>query len=185
MVQKIGRFNKNVLVATNSQGVLNFFLDHPGREFIEKEVQKAVGISKSGTNYALRELASAKFLFIYKKGNVHFYSLNYKSPAVKQLKVLKTIIYIQPILEKLERLSSKVILFGSSARGEDVADSDVDLFVISNNKREEIERQINNLRFKRRIQLLVRTELGHTELKVKDPTFYEQVQRGTILWEKE
>ena len=176
---------RNILVATNSQKVLDFFLCHPGREFVEREVQKSTRISKSGINYALRELARTDILFRKRKGKMYFYSLNYKHSVVKQLKVLKTIIYIQPMIEKFEKLSSRIILFGSSSRGEDIKDSDVDLFVVSNSKKEEIERQINQLRLKRKIQLVVRTELGHTELKSNAPTFYEQIQRGIVLWEKE
>lgn len=86
--------NRNILVATNSQKVLNFFLDHPGKEFVEKEIQRAVKISKSGTNYALRELVQADFLSRNKKGKQNFYSLNYKDPIIKQLKVTKVIIQI-------------------------------------------------------------------------------------------
>ncbi|MFQ6083681.1 MAG: nucleotidyltransferase domain-containing protein [Candidatus Aminicenantia bacterium] len=177
--------NQKILVATNSQKVLNFFLDYPGKEFVEREIREALGISKSGANYALRELIKTNFILMYKKGKIHLYSLNYKNPVVKQLKVLKTIIYIQPILKKLERLSSKVILFGSSSRGEDIEDSDMDLFVVTNNKKEKIEAQINKLKLKRKVQLVVRSELGEIELKDNDPTFYEQVQKGIILWQRE
>jgi len=191
MVQNIGLKdnimdkNKNILVTTNSQKVLNFFLDYPGKEFVEREIREVVSISKSGTNYALRELVKSNFINMYKKGKIHLYSLNYENPVVKQLKVLKMIIYIQPVLKKLESLSSKVILFGSSSRGEDIKDSDIDLFVISNNKKEEIESQINKLKLKRKVQIIVRTELGETELKEKDPIFYEQVRQGIILWQRE
>lgn len=176
---------QNVLIVTNSQKVLNFFLNCPGQELTEREVQKTAKISKSGANYALRELVKVDTLFRNKKGKMCFYSLNYKNPIIKQLKTLKAIIYIHPIIKKIKELSSKIILFGSSARGENVADSDMDLFVISNNKKEEIEKEINKLKCKQKIQLIVRTELKHTELKIKDPTFYEQVQRGIILWERE
>ena len=176
---------QNILFATNTQKILYFFLDHPGKEFVEREVRKAVGISKSGANYALRELVRGNFIFRYKKGKIHLYSLNYKNSVVKQLKVLKIITYIQPIIKKLQKLSSKVILFGSSSRGEDIEDSDIDLFIVSNSKKEEIEAQINKSRLKRKLQIIVRTELGEIELKDKDPTFYEQIQRGIILWQKE
>jgi len=176
---------KTVLVSTNSQRVLDFFLDYPGKEFMEKDLQRATKISKSGINYALRELSTTGFLFRNERGKIYFYTLNYKNPVIKQLKVLKVIIQLMPVIKKLEKLSSKVVLFGSSARGEDVIDSDIDLFVISNLKKEEIEKQIYRLRFKRKIQLVVYTELGHTELKRKDPVFYAQVQQGIVLWEKE
>ncbi|MBU2541146.1 MAG: nucleotidyltransferase domain-containing protein [Candidatus Omnitrophica bacterium] len=176
---------KSILVATNSQKVLEFFLDHPGRELTEKETQNSVKVSKSGTNYALRELAKANFLLRDKKGKMSFYSLNYKNPAIKQLKVLKIIMFIQPIIKKLAVSSSQITLFGSSARGEDISDSDIDLFVISNSKKQELERVIEKIRLKRKIQLIVETELFHTELKVKSPDFYEQVQRGIVLWRRE
>lgn len=175
---------KIILVSTNSQKILDFFLGYPGKDFIEKEVQRATKISKSGVNYALRELSQTRLLFKNKKGKIYFYTLDYKNSVIKQLKVLKVIIQLNPLLRKLEKLSSKVILFGSSARGEDVIDSDVDLFVISNYKREEIEKQIESLKFKRKIQLVVHTELSHTELKRKDSVFYEQIQQGITLWEK-
>lgn len=176
--------NQNILVSTNSQKVLNFFLDHPGKEFVEKEIQKTVKISKSGTNYALRELVRANFLFRNRKGNQHLYSLNYKNPVIKQLKVTKTIIQIQSLLEFLKRLSSTVILFGSSSRGEDITDSDIDLFIVTQNKTE-IEREIKKFRFKRKIQPVFRTELKYTEMKQTDPVFYEQVKPGIVLWEGE
>jgi len=176
--------SQKILVATNSQKVLNFFLDHPGEEFVEKEVQKITKLSKSGTNYALRELVRANFLSRYKKGKMHLYSMNYKNPLVKQLKVLKTIVQIQPLLKRLERLSSRVILFGSSSRGEDIADSDVDLFVVTHNK-EGIEETVKNFKSKRNIQAIIRTELKYTEMKQTDPVFYDQVSKGIVLWEAE
>lgn len=176
--------NQNILVSTNSQKALNFFLDQPGNEFTEKEIQKVVKISKSGINYALRSLVKAGFLSMYKRGKMHFYVLNYKNPIVKHLKVVKTIIQIQPLLKGLEKLSSKVILFGSSSRGENIADSDVDLFIITHNKTE-IEREIKKFRFKRKIQPVFRTELKYTEMRQTDPVFYEQVKQGIVLWEGE
>jgi predicted nucleotidyltransferase len=174
-----------ILVATNSQKVLEFFLGHPGREFTEKEAQTAVKLSKSGTNYALRELVQANLLFKDKRGKMSLYSLNYKNAVIKQLKVLKIIMYLQPIIKKMAAFSSRIALFGSSSRGEDISDSDIDLFVISNSKKSELEKAIGRIKLKRKIQLIVETELAHTELKVKSPDFYEQVQGGIVLWRKE
>lgn len=174
--------NRNILVATNSQKVLNFFLDHPGKEFVEKEIQRAVKISKSGTNYALRGLVQADFLFRNKKGKQNFYSLSYKNPIIKQLKVTKIIIQIQPLLESFKKLSSKVILFGNSSCGEDIVDSDVDLFIVTHNK-VEIEEKFEKFRFKRKVQPIFRTQLKYTEMKQTEPVFYGQVSQGIVLWE--
>jgi len=175
---------KKILIATNTQKVLDFFLDHLGKELTEKEIQAFVKISKSGVNYALKDLVSSGALYRIKKGRMSFYSLDYKIPSIKQLKILKVIICLEPIIKRLEKLSSQIILFGSSAHGEDISDSDIDLFIISNFQRDDLEKEIKKVKLKRKIQLIVKTELGHTELKTKDPDFYEQIQRGIVLWKK-
>ncbi|MCD6413698.1 MAG: nucleotidyltransferase domain-containing protein [Elusimicrobia bacterium] len=176
--------SQDVLVATNSQKVLNFLLDYPGEEFVEKEIREAVKISRSGTNYALKELLRAKFLFRTKKGKQYLYSLDYKNPIVKQVKVCKVIIQIQPLLQTFKKICSKVVLFGSSSRGEDVSDSDIDLFVISHNKHE-IENTVNSFKSRRKIQVVIRSELKYTEMKKADPVFCKQIESGIVLWEGE
>ncbi|MBU0477652.1 hypothetical protein KKC91_03695 [bacterium] len=42
---------KNILVATNAQKVLHFLIDHPIRDFLESEIQKATNnIDFTATN---------------------------------------------------------------------------------------------------------------------------------------
>jgi len=175
---------KNILVATNAQKVLHFLIDHPIRDFFESEIQKAAKISKSGVNYALRELVTTDFLFRTKRGKAFFYTLNHKNIVVKQLKVIETIDQISGILKKLKPLSSKIVLFGSSSRGENTPDSDIDLLIISRNK-EHIIQQIKSHQNKRNIQSIVYSNLNFIEKKKTDPIFYEQVNKGTVLWEEE
>ncbi|MFH1729804.1 MAG: nucleotidyltransferase domain-containing protein [Pseudomonadota bacterium] len=115
---------------------------------------------------------------------MHFYTLNHKISVIKQLKVLKTINSIQPIVKKLAPLASKIILFGSSSRGENLIDSDLDLLIISNNLKEQIEASLGKLKRKMNIQTIILTESGLLELKTKDPTFYEQILKGINLWDQ-
>jgi len=173
---------KNIIVATNAQKILYFIIDHPIRDFLESEIQKATKISKSGVNYALRELITTDFLFRIKRGKTFFYTLNHKNLVVKQLKVIETINQLNSILEKLKPLTSKIILFGSSSRGENTADSDIDLLIISHNK-DIVLKQINKYKGKRKIQSIIYTNLSFIEKKKTDPIFYEQVNKGIVLWE--
>ena len=175
---------KNILVTTNAQKVLHFLIDHPIRDFLESEIQKAIKISKSGVNYALRELVTTDFLFRTKRGKAFFYTLNHKNIVVKQLKVIETIDQISGILKKLKPLSSKIVLFGSSSRGENTPDSDIDLLIISRNK-EHVMKQIKSHRNKRNIQSIVYSNLNFIEKKKTDPIFYEQANKGIVLWEEE
>jgi predicted nucleotidyltransferase len=176
---------ERILTATNSQKVLDIFLDYPEKDFTRREVQDFVEVSKSGVNYSLRELSDANLIDRRKRGQFYLYSLDYDSPIIKQLKVLKNIIYIQPVVDRLKSSSSEIVLFGSSSRGEDVGSSDIDLFIVSNSSRKKIEEEVSRVKLNREVQVVVKSELKYLELKKEDYTFYEQVQRGIVLWMKE
>ncbi len=173
---------KNILIATNAQKVLYFLIDNPMRDFLEGEIQQATKISKSGVNYALRDLVTTDFLFRTKRGRSFFYTLNHKNLVVKQLKVIETINQLNSLLEKLISLSSKIILFGSSSRGENTPDSDIDLLLISRNK-DLILTEIKKYKDKRKIQPIIWTNTELLEMKKTDPVFYEQINKGIVLGE--
>lgn len=173
---------KNILFYTNSQKVLEFILKYPFKDFMEGEIQNALEISRSGINYALRGLLKADFIFRDKRGKIYFYTLNHRNPVVKQLKVIQIIISMEPLYNKLKNISSKIILFGSSCRGEDTVDSDIDLFIVSRSP-DEVETQIKKFHTRRKIQAVVRSNLKFNEMKQTEPDFYQQVIIGIILWE--
>jgi len=173
---------KTILIATNAQKVLHFLIEHPIRDFLECEIQKKTKISKAGVNLALRDLVTTDFLFRTKRGKTFFYTLNHKNLIVKQLKIIKTINYLNGLLKKLKPLASKIILFGSSSRGENTPDSDIDLLIISHNKGS-VQEQIKILKSKREIQPIICSNIEFLEKKKKDPIFYEQVNKGVVLWE--
>ena len=171
---------RNLLITTNAQKVLYFLIDHPVKDFLESEIQKTTKISKSGINYALRDLGAGGFLFRSKRGKAFFYRLNHKNLVVKQLKVIETIIHLNGLLKKLKPLASKIILFGSSSRGENTPDSDIDLLIITHSKNS-IQNQIEKVRSKREIQSVICSNVEFLEKKKTDTVFYEQVNKGIVL----
>lgn len=173
---------KDVLFFTNAQKILRFILHYPLRDFLEKEICRAVQVSKSGVNYALKHLEKEGFVFCNKRGKVCFYSLNYKNPVIRQLKVLQVVLELEPLCEILKDISSHIILFGSCCRGEDTQDSDIDLFIVGR-QREEIESAVKRFRLPRKIQLIIRTPMKFSEMKKTEPDFYQQVMCGITLWE--
>jgi len=173
---------KNVLITTNTQKILHFLIDNPMRDFLQSEIQQATRISKSGVNYALRELVATDFLFRTKRGKTFFYTLNHKNLVVKQLKVIETINQLSGLLKKLIPLSSKIILFGSSSRGENTPDSDIDLLLISRNK-DLVLAEIKKYKGKRKIQPIIWTNTDLIEKKKTDPVFYDQINKGLVLGE--
>jgi len=175
---------KKILVATNSQKTIDFLIKNPGEEYLSREIQKATKISKAGTNFALRDLVKAGLVKRQKRGKVYLYSIDFYHPVIKQLKVLRVVVSLTPLLKKIKRESRKVLLYGSSSRGEDIKESDIDLFVVTNSS-QVVEELIKASSLSKKIQLTTRTPLKYVEMEKTDPTFYREVEQGIVLWDAE
>ena len=176
-----GKFD--LLKTSNSLKVLSFIAGHPGENLLAKEIQKATGVSSMGVYLALKEFEAVSYVLADKKGKSFTYRLNHKNPQVKQFKVLKNIMELGPLVEKLREFSGKIILFGSAARGEDGAGSDYDLFIETQDK-DSIEQLLG--RFKgRKIQAKLAGAVELSDMKRNDTVFYNEVMRGITLWESE
>ncbi|MBU0693726.1 MAG: nucleotidyltransferase domain-containing protein [Candidatus Omnitrophica bacterium] len=173
---------QNVVVTTNSQKALNFLIQNPGKQWTANEVQKGIKISKAGINVALRKLVKEKLVFREKRAKIFLYFVDHSNPVIKQLKVLQTIMILQPLIVKIKGCSEKTVLFGSCARGENLPDSDVDLFVLTNAK-EEIKRYLGKFSLRKKLQPIIRSPLQFSEMETKEPVFFEEIVRGITLWE--
>lgn len=173
---------EKILFTTNSQKILEFLIQTSGEEYLSREIQIAVKTSKAGTNFALNDLVGAGFIKRKKRGKMYLYAVNFDHPIIKQLKVLKVIISLNPSLKKMRRKSQKIILYGSSSRGENTKDSDIDLFVVTNSL-PEVEKIVKNSFKGKVIQLITRTPLKYIEMEKTDPIFYTEIERGIVLWE--
>jgi predicted nucleotidyltransferase len=173
---------KDLLIATNSQKALDFLISNPGREYLAMDIQKSIGISRAGTNFALRDLVKADAISMKKRGKVHLYVLNHRHFVIKQLKILKTVVSLTKLISKLSYDAKKIILYGSASRGEDTRDSDIDLFVIANIP-DVIRKIVENYKPGRKIQLTIRTPVKYAEMPKTDPVFYGEIERGIILME--
>src|SRR3989338_8861128 len=121
----------DIFGATNSLKVLSYLAEHPGKEFLSSQIQKATSISRAGVYIALGELARQNLISKAKKGKLLFYSIIYDDSAIKQFKILKNVLALRPLVSKLKGLSKKIILYGSTSRGENDPTSDIDLFILS------------------------------------------------------
>ena len=173
---------RKILVATNHQKVLDFLIQYPGNEFFEKEIKKEAKISKSGVNFALRDLVKKQLVKKQKRGKISFYSVAFDHPIVKQLKILKTLINIEPLMKKIKKSAIKIILYGSCSRGENTNESDIDLFIVTNNSYS-IKEAIMKNKLSKRLRQIIRTPLEYVEMEKTDPIFHKEVELGITLWE--
>ena len=120
------------------QRVLALLYGNPGRSFFSNEV---VALAKSGTGAVQRELASlaqAGLLTVTSQGNQKHYRANEAAPVFAELRglVLKTSGLVDVLRSALAPLAPEIdaaFVYGSVAKQNDTATSDIDVMIISDN----------------------------------------------------
>jgi predicted nucleotidyltransferase len=175
-------YMKNSLVSTNAQKALNFLIQHPGKQLLANEVEKSTRISRAGVNFALRKLAKEKLVLREKKAKIYLYSVDPTNSVIKQLKVLRTVLLLHSFINKIKTFSQKVVLFGSCARGDNIANSDIDLFILTNSPKT-IEEEIKKTNLKEKLQPIIRNPTQFIKMEKEESVFFEEIERGITLWE--
>ena len=174
----------NILLSTAAQQVWDFLCRHPQEAFFSAEAANRTLLSKGGVNQILRTMARQGLLQTEKKGRMVFYRVDSKSPLIKQFKVFRNVTLAEELIKKIKFFSEKIILFGSCARGEDTPESDLDLFVVGREK-DKMRKLVAPQKEGRKVQWIIKTPQEFIVLNKKEPVFYEEIQRGVILWDKE
>ena len=118
------------------QRVLAVLFGSPDRSFYANEL---IALARSGTGAVQRELASllaAGLVTVRDQGNQKHYQANAASPVFAELRglVLKTVglaDVLRAALAPLEDQVAAAFVYGSVARREDTAASDVDVLIVS------------------------------------------------------
>ncbi|MBC7680880.1 MAG: transcriptional regulator [Ferruginibacter sp.] len=118
------------------QQVLAVLFGTPDRSFYANEV---IALAQSGTGAVQRELAGlseAGLLTVRKQGNQKHYQANASAPVFAELRglVLKTMglaDVLRSALAPLARQVDAAFIYGSIARQQDTAQSDVDVLIVS------------------------------------------------------
>jgi predicted nucleotidyltransferase len=126
----------NALFPRVRQRVLAVLFGTPDRSFYANEV---IALAQSGTGAVQRELAGlsqAGLLTVSKQGNQKHYQANADAPVFAELRglVVKTIGVADVLRTALQPLAAQIeqaFVYGSVARQQDTANSDVDVMVVS------------------------------------------------------
>ncbi len=118
------------------QRVLAVLFGNPGRSFYANEI---IALAESGTGAVQRELArlaGAGLLTVSRSGNQKHYQANSATPIFEELRgiVLKTLGLVDLLRAVLAPFVPEIgaaFVFGSIAKNQDAADSDIDLFILS------------------------------------------------------
>ena len=126
----------DALFAKVQQRVLGVLFGNPRRSFYANEV---IGLARSGTGAVQRELKrleASQLVTVTRVGKQKHYQANTASPVFDELRslVLKTTGLADVLRVALEPISTDIrvaFVYGSIAKGEDTASSDIDLMLIS------------------------------------------------------
>lgn len=173
----------DIFGATNSLKVLSYLAQHPGKEFLNSEIQKATLASRAGVYFTLKELVRQGLVSQERRGKVIFYRIVYDDAAIKQFKILKNVFSLRPIVAKLKPFSRKIVLYGSYSRGENDSTSDIDLFILSKDP-EATKDAVSSIKTKQKIQAVIKTASELASFKESEKVFMQEVERGIVLREE-
>ncbi len=127
-----------MLKKDNAQKVLDVFFDDPlpsGIGFQLREISRKINLAPKSVKIYLSELEKEN-LIIKKEHRIHKYPVYYANREDEYFRFLKRLTTIRSIKESglLDHLHDKympdvIILFGSASKGEDIKDSDLDIYL--------------------------------------------------------
>lgn len=164
------------------QKIIKLLSYYPEREFYGQEIAEKAKCSKASVSGILKMLSKKKIVFKKVRGHMKFYQINQGNLAVKKFKINLVLGELASFLLKLRKISQKIILFGSASRGEQTADSDIDLFILSNDK-DETRRIIKTASGNLRIKAVIKTQNEWSEMEIQEPEFYQEIKNGIILYD--
>jgi len=173
-----------ILLSKNKALLLRLFFTHPGRAYYIQEIGRILKKKPGVFQRDLNNLAEEGILESFYKANARYFKINKEYPLYKQLKeiISKTIGIegsLKETLSKIEGIESAFI-FGSHAKGEEIAISDIDLFIIGHPDENKLIESISKLEKKldREINYHIYSEKDlEKKIKEKD-SFIKRVLTG-------
>lgn len=176
------------LSSTNQLRVLSYLAKFSDKEFHEREIARRTGISYGSANRVLNRLYKDGMLVRRQAGRMLFYSFNSNDPLARTLKIFVSVSLLRPLIWQLKERALEIVLYGSCARGEDSSASDMDLFVISEDKQkclEIIEKYAFGKGFREiEIEPAIRSPLEIIKSEKTEKEFLSLVREGIVLWDR-
>ena len=125
----------SMLLGKTRLSVLSLLLSQPERKLYLRQILRETGAGQGAVQRELANLANAGILTKTREANLTYYQANRMSPVFSDLRGLveKTAGIAGLLRTELRPLASMIeraFLYGSVARGEERAESDIDLMVI-------------------------------------------------------
>ena len=164
-----------MLKKDNRYKILEIFLDDPNTKegFQLREISRKVKIAPLSVKKYLEELGSGSNNLIIKSKNKNNYPIYWPNRDSSYFKFIKKLDLLKKIYESglMDIISDEcspkaIILFGSGSLGEDTINSDIDLFVQSNNIKLNMTKYESLI--KRKINILFADNFNKLSIELKN-----------------
>ena len=129
--------------------LLVYFFDHPGVEEYVRALARLIKVDPTNLSRELKRLETDGLFKSKLSGNQKYYYLNKSYPYFNEIKkiVLGTLGIENQLKKALNNIKNikSAFIYGSYARGEEKADSDIDLMIIGRPNKDELIKKISRL----------------------------------------
>ncbi|MDD5417985.1 MAG: nucleotidyltransferase domain-containing protein [Candidatus Nanoarchaeia archaeon] len=165
--------------------IIELFIKEPEREFHVREVANITKISPTSASKYLKEYKKEGYLTSKTKLNHLFFKADTENINFRNIKLYYNLskLTASGLIDFLaEELNPEtVVLFGSFAKAENSISSDIDLFVISNSKKE-LNPEKYEHKLKTKIHLFIHSVKELEAMKTNNKHLLNNVINGLILY---
>ena len=170
-------FNKNPLL------VLSYLSKKKGI-FYGRKIDEDLNINQGSTSIIFKNFEKMGLVESEKVVRTILYSTIGDNPIVKHFRIFENLLEINGLVECLKQYSREILLFGSCARGDDTNNSDIDLFVVSDDdNKDKVREIIGDFKISREINPVIVNSLELIDMEENDKVFISEVNKGITLWE--
>jgi len=165
--------------------IFSYLCRVPHTPHYEREIARSVNVSIGATNQTLKILLSMGVVTREKKGQLYLYRVIADNPVVREFKKFENIMDLADLILKLRDVCRKIVLYGSCATGEDTNESDIDLFIVSEDKTKVLnEIRKDAKRMKREMKPVIVSGEEYLSMRNRKEVLLEELNKGIVLWEK-
>lgn len=126
----------DALFTKTQQRVLGLLYGNPSRSFYTNEIMRRAQMGRGTVRRELERLVAAGLLVVRQEGNQHHYQANPDNPVYDELlgivrKTFGIADVIRSVLAPVDEQIDLAFIYGSIAKSEETATSDIDLMVIT------------------------------------------------------
>ncbi|MCD6248516.1 MAG: hypothetical protein J7J17_03620 [Hadesarchaea archaeon] len=171
---------REILGSRAAMKILQLFCQNPRDGFYTKEIERKARLSKATTIKWLKKLSKRGILGGFQLGRKKVYRLRWQNSFGREIWRILAMGELVSALDKCDL--SGVYLFGPSTRGQDPPDSPLDILVLSRADPEYISKVLDKASRKigKEIRPLVLDPLKYSELRKRNPSLYERIEREKI-----